>query len=72
MTAKDQKKLLDAGFTILRRQVQHVVSHTYSRKLFYKSKEHPNWTLIKTQWNSAAEMDRFISSLLENKKTVEE
>lgn len=71
MTAKDQKKLLDAGFIILRRQVQHIISHDFSRKLFFKSKEHPNWCVVKKEFKSAAEMDRAINEMLKDKMTVE-
>ena len=67
MTAKDQVKMLDAGFTIIRRDLGTLAIKA-------KTPQNQNWHTFKgkDEFSSGAERDRFINALLTSSKIVEE
>ena len=68
MTAKDQVKLLKAGFTIIRKEGAETFT---GKKIKFKSALHPEWkTLDKYPTNAA--MQRAINEFLQNPMTVED
>lgn len=67
MTAKDQLKLLKAGFTIIR--VQHLPGSLPIVK--HKDNEHREWTTL-IYCNSIAESKRAVQNLLMQDKIVED
>lgn len=68
MTAKDQVKLLNAGFTIIRKEGENTLSE---KKIKFKSTLHHEWkTLDKYPTNAA--MQRAAKELLENRMIVED
>lgn len=72
MTAKDQSKLLKAGFTIIRARNQHVVSHEFERSIYAKTPAKQDWHKIEKGFESAAALERRMKALLEHDTIVED
>lgn len=67
MNAKDQKKVCESGFTIVRadeRNGKPIIK--------YKDMEHPDWSTYKKEFKSKAERDRYMKFLLESEWYVED
>lgn len=58
MNGSDQKKLLEAGYVIVR------PDDTPSPRIKYKDKDHREWVTLHTGFNSKAERDRKLAELL--------
>lgn len=65
MTAKDQLKLIVAGFTIIR-------SDEHNLLIKFKDKHHSNWNILSQGFKSKAELKRKIDELLKDVKTIED
>jgi len=70
MTASDQFKLLKAGFTIIRPESTHVVSHTFENKIKAKTIARKDWHTMEEGFKTRAEMDRRVKALLANSMIV--
>jgi len=46
MRTSDQKKLLNAGFTIIKTSQQHIVSHDYEPVIKAVTPDRPEWHII--------------------------
>ncbi|MGN6604539.1 MAG: hypothetical protein ACTHK8_18920 [Ginsengibacter sp.] len=67
MTAKDQAKLLDQGFIIIRQQGGNLLP----KKIKFKSALHREWKTMETFVTNAA-MQRYANELLKHHMTVED
>lgn len=65
MTAKDQLKLLKAGFTIIRADEHQLL-------IKFKDKNHINWNLLSNGAKSKAELRRQMDTFLADEKTIED
>jgi hypothetical protein len=65
MTAKDQLKVLRAGFTIIREDIQNL-------KIKHKIKDLTNWTTYESGFKSKAELRRRMDELLKLTKIIED
>lgn len=65
MTAKDQTKLLKAGFTIIRADEHQLL-------IKFKDKNHLNWNLLSNGAKSKAELRRRMDTFLQSDLTVED
>ena len=65
MTAKDQLKLLNAGFTIIRKEET-------AMKIKYKSREHPEWRTLSCGYTSKAALQKEMDRLLKSSDIVED
>jgi hypothetical protein len=65
MTAKDQLKLLKAGFTIIRADENQLL-------IKFKDKNHLNWNLLSNGAKSKAELRRRMDTFLQSDLTVED
>ena len=68
MNAKNQVKVLNAGFTIIRKEVTHLTE----KRIKAKTKLQMEWHTLEKDFKSAAAMDRRVNELLENKKFIED
>lgn len=65
MTAKDQLKLLNAGFTIIRKNETDLC-------IKYKSRDAPDWRILAKGFASRAALNRRMNEFLIDEKTVED
>ncbi len=65
MTAKDQLKVIRAGFTIIR-------SDEHNLLIKFKDKHHSNWNVLSQGFKSKAELNRRMNDLLTDIKTIED
>ena len=65
MTAKDQLKLLIAGFIIIRKDKP-------AMKIKYKSREHPEWRTLSGEYTSKASLQKEMDRLLKSSDIVED
>lgn len=72
MNAKDQHKVIKFGFMIIRKEITHVVSHTYDRKIKYKSEEFTEWKTLEKDFESTAALERRMKELLKNPQVIED
>ena len=72
MNAKDQVKVLKAGFTIIRKEVTHVVGNMYKRKIKAKTKEQREWHTLEENFRSEFAINRRIKEMLENDSVIED
>jgi len=72
MNAKDHFKLIKAGFTIIRKEVTHIVSHEYDRKIKAKDANQTEWHTLEKGFKTTAELDRKMKDLLKNNFVVED
>ena len=65
MTAKDQLKLLKAGFTIIRKEET-------AMKIKFKTKEYREWRTLSGGYTSKASLQKEMDRLLESSDIVED
>ncbi len=76
MQAKDQLKLLNAGFTIIRKSITpvyaggNIIGSACAIK--YKTSENHEWRVMEKGFTSKAALQRRVDELLKNDKIVEE
>jgi hypothetical protein len=66
MDATNQQKLLDAGFTIIRKEDQPTI------RVKYKNATQREWKTLESNFQSKASRDRYVDMLLKNRMTVED
>jgi hypothetical protein len=71
MTATDQNKILDAGFTIIRERDAHIPVEAGCFQLVQKVKERKEWHVYSRD-TTKAERARVKKRLLQNPKIVED
>jgi hypothetical protein len=72
MTAKDQQKVLDAGFTIIRKR-DFVRKNKQKRfEIFQKTPERREWHSLEWSFSGVTERDKQISQLLTEPNIVED
>lgn len=69
MTAKDQLKLINAGFTIIRKEGE---KNLFGKKIKYKDAEHHEWATLYGNFVSNAAMQRKVTELLKMQTFVED
>ena len=69
MTAKDQLKLLDAGFTIIRMEGRGTFS---DKRIKYKNKEQRGWATLVSGFKSNSAMQKRVTELLKISTIVED
>ncbi len=69
MTAKDQIKIINAGFTIIRREGAESFSN---KKIKYKSKDQREWATLEDGFTSNYKMDNRVKELLKISTIVED
>ena len=69
MTAKDQLKVIKAGFTIIRKEGAETFS---GKKIKYKNKDQTEWAVLEKDFKSNAAMERKVKELLKVSTIVED
>lgn len=72
MDAKNQQKLLDAGFTIVRAQAQQKNINKWSCSIKVKTMKQREWTTLENDFESKAGMERRMKELLVDAMVVED
>ena len=72
MNATDQQKILNAGFTIIRTEATHVVSHTYNYKIKGKTKTRREWFTLQKDFPTGVAFAARIKELLTDPLTVQD
>lgn len=68
MDSTNQQKLLNAGFIIIRREINQQLG----RKIKYKSSQQREWATLEKDFKSDAAVDRRMKELLIHPLTVED
>lgn len=69
MTASDEKKLVDAGFTIIRKEAYD--PNTINWRIKYKGNGSHEWKTLVKGFATKAAFERKMRELLRDEKTVE-
>lgn len=72
MNATDHRKLLNQGFTIIRRQVLGNNPASIKRSIKAKSLARPEWFTLENNFPTAASLVRRMDELLKDEKVVED
>jgi len=63
MTERDQLKIINAGFTLIRRQPQHFIA--------YKNVVNPSWTVLEGPFCGIAAREKRMCELVKERKIIE-
>ncbi len=69
MNAKDQLKVIKAGFTIIRKEGEATFS---GKKIKYKNKYHPDWMTLHSDFPSNTAMQKKVKELLAIQTIIED
>lgn len=69
MNAKDQQKLVNAGFTIIRKEGEFAAT---GLRIKVKGKGSHEWKTLEKDFPTRAALDRRMTELLKDPKTVED
>ena len=73
MNQRDHQKIIQAGFTILRRRDYRTVrSGEQQHEITAKHRRAPNWSVLHKGFKSKAERDRKMTELLADPHTLED
>lgn len=71
MNSTDQQKLINAGYTIIRREDQYT-SDPHLLRIKYKGNGFHEWRTLEKGFASKAALERRMKELLNDEKTVED
>ncbi len=69
MNAKDQFKVINSGFTIIRREGEQTFA---GKKIKFKNKDKHEWATLHKDFKSNSEMDRMMKKLLALSTIIED
>lgn len=72
MNATDQQKLLNAGFTIIRRRITGDDPAIFKRCIYAKTADKREWFMLESNFPTAVSLTRRMAQLLTDEKTVED
>lgn len=72
MNAKDQTKVLGAGFTIIRKEVIHQAKHAFTRKIKAKTPLQREWHTLEDEFTSTTALEKRMKELLEDPLILED
>jgi len=70
MEAKDQLKLLKAGFTIIRKEVTHMVGHKFTRRIKGKTVLKPEWHTLEDGFTTTKALEQRMKDYLQSPHIV--
>lgn len=72
MDAKDQTKLLDAGFTIIRDDARHISGTNYKCSIKAKTPDRREWFILEKEFKSVQQMVNRVKDLRNDPKIVKD
>ena len=72
MDATNHQKILNAGFTIIRTEATHVVSHTYNYKIKAKTQKRREWFTLEKDFATGVAFSNRVKELLKDPLTVQD